>query len=98
MMTMTVGHRIALWVVTSLVALMMVVVGPGVSAASRPIAPMWRPSTAVRGTANEEARTPTTTRNTRRTKRTKGAEATLFTSPAVAAPVVAVVAYLKRLV
>jgi hypothetical protein len=34
MMTMTVGHRIALWVVTSLVALMMVVVGPGVSAAS----------------------------------------------------------------
>jgi hypothetical protein len=34
MMTMTLGHRIALWVVTSLVALMMVVVGPGVSAAS----------------------------------------------------------------
>jgi hypothetical protein len=34
MTTMTLGHRIALWVVTSLVALMMVVVGPGVSAAS----------------------------------------------------------------
>jgi hypothetical protein len=34
MMTMTLGHRIALLVVTSLVALMMVVVGPGVSAAS----------------------------------------------------------------
>ena len=34
MMTMTLGHRIALWVVTGLVALMMVVVGPGVSAAS----------------------------------------------------------------
>jgi hypothetical protein len=34
MTTMTLGHRIALLVVTSLVALMMVVVGPGVSAAS----------------------------------------------------------------
>jgi hypothetical protein len=34
MMTMTLGHRIALLVVTGLVTLMMVVVGPGVSAAS----------------------------------------------------------------
>ena len=34
MTTMTLGHRIALWVVTNLVALMMVVVGPGVSTAS----------------------------------------------------------------
>jgi hypothetical protein len=34
MMTMTLGHRIALLVVTGLVALMMVVVGPGVSVAS----------------------------------------------------------------
>ncbi len=34
MMTMSLGHRIALWVVTGLVALMMGVVGPGVSVAS----------------------------------------------------------------